>query len=403
MTKDMLAETVALKALLSDTADHQILAEMLGFVADRLMALDVDQQCGAGTHERSTERVNHRNGYRERRWETRAGTIDVQIPKLRKGSYFPEFLEPRRASEKAMTAVIQEAYIQGVSTRSVDDLVKAMGMTGVSKSQVSRLCVEIDERVDAFLNRPLEGEWPYLWLDATYIKVRRCGRIVSVAAIVAVAVNLDGRREVLGIAIQPSEAEVFWGEFLRALADRGLRGVKLIIADEHKGLKAAAAKVLGATIQRCRVHFMRNALACVGKKDRPIVTAALRTAFDQDTLAESKDHWAKLIEAFQPRHTKLAELMLRAEDDVLSYKTFPKAHWRQIHSTNPLERLNKEIKRRTNVVGIFPNEQAIRRLVGALMLEQNDEWAVSRRYMTLETVAAICEDTTMDPAKIAAL
>jgi transposase-like protein len=313
---------------------------------------------------------------------------------------------------------LQEAYIQGVSTRSVDDLVKAMGMTGVSKSQVSRLCVEIDERVDAFLNRPLEGEWPYVWLDATYIKVRRSGRIVSVAAIVAVAVNLpfrqivlrtiacrviDGRREVLGIAIQPSEAEVFWDEFLRSLADRGLRGVKLIIADEHKGLKAAAAKVLGATIQRCRVHFMRNALACVGKKDRPIVTAALRTSFDQNTLADSKEHWAKLIEAFQPRHIKLAELMLRAEDDVLAYKTFPKAHWQQIHSTNPLERLNKEIKRRTNVIGIFPNEQAIRRLVGALMLEQNDEWAVTRRYMTLETVAAICENNTMDPAKIAAL
>ncbi len=237
MTKDMLAETVALKALLSDSADHQILAEMLGFVADRLMALDVAQRCGAGTHERSTERVNHRNGYRERRWETRAGTVDVQIPKLRKGSYFPEFLEPRRASEKAMTAVIQEAYIQGISTRSVDDLVKAMGMTGVSKSQVSRLCVEIDERVDAFLNRPLEGEWPYVWLDATYIKVRRSGRIVSVAAIVAVAVNLDGRREVLGIAIQPSEAEVFWDEFLRALADRGLRGVKLIIAPSRALLR----------------------------------------------------------------------------------------------------------------------------------------------------------------------
>ena len=403
MTKDTITETAALKALLSETADHQILAEMLGFVADRLMALDVDQLCGAQTHERVAGRVNRRNGYRERRWETRAGAIDVQIPKLRKGSYFPEFLEPRRASEKAITAVIQEAYIQGVSTRSVDDLVKAMGMTGVSKSQVSRLCVEIDERVDAFLERPLEGEWPYLWLDATYIKVRRSGRIVSVAAIVAVAVNTDGRREVLGIAIQPSEAEVFWDEFLRSLADRGLRGVKLIIADEHKGLKAAAAKVLGATIQRCRVHFMRNALACVGKKDRPIVTAALRTAFDQDTLAESKEHWAKLIEAFQPRHPKLAELMLRAEEDVLAYKTFPQAHWRQIHSTNPLERLNKEIKRRTNVVGIFPNEPAIKRLVGALMLEQNDEWAVTRRYMTLETVATICEDVTMDPAKIAAL
>ena len=327
----------------------------------------------------------------------------MKIPKLRKGSYLPEFLEPRRAAEKAMTAVIQEAYVQGLSTRSVDDLVKAMGMTGVSKSQVSRLCGEIDERVDAFLNRPLEGDWPYLWLDATYIKVRRGGRIVSVAAIVAVAVNLDGRREVLGIAVQPSEAEVSWDEFLRSLADRGLRGIRLIIADDHKGLKAAAAKVLGATVQRCRVHFMRNALACVGKKDKPIVTAALRTAFDQDTLAESKEHWAKLIDAFETRHPKLAELMRRAEDDVLAYKSFPREHWVKIHSTNPLERLNKEIKRRTNVVGIFPNEAAVTRLVGALMLEQNDEWAITRRYMTLETVAAICDTTPMDPATIAAL
>ena len=271
----------------------------------------------------------------------------------------------------------------------MDDLVKAMGMTGVSKSQVSRLCGEIDERVSAFLNRPLEGEWPYLWLDATYIKVRRGGRIVSVAAIVAVAVNrwpsrgsghrrpAQRSRGVLGRSALP--------------ADRGLRGSRLIIADDHKGLKAAAAKVLGATVQRCRVHFMRNALACVGKKDRPIVIAALRTAFDQDTLAASKEHWAKLIDAFEPRHPKLAELMRRAEDDVLAYKSFPRDHWVKIHSTNPLERLNKEIKRRTNVVGIFPNEAAVARLVGALMLEQNDEWAITRRYMTLETVAAICD------------
>ena len=276
-------------------------------------------------------------------------------------------------------------------------------MTGISKSQVSRLCVEIDERVDAFLDRPLEGEWPCVWLDAAYIKVRRSGRIVSVAAIVAVAVNTDGRREVLGIAIQPSEAEVFWDEFLRSLADRGPRGVKLIMADEHKGLKAAAAKVPGAAIQRCRVHFMRNALACVGKKDRPIVTAALRTAFDQDTLKASKERWAKLIEAFESRHHKLAELMRRAEDDALAYKSFPRDHRAKIHSTNPLERLNKEIKRRTNVVGIFPNEAAVTRLVGALMLEQNDEWAITRRYMTLETVAAICDTIPMDPAMIVAL
>ena len=370
---------MALKGLLEKASDTELLAGMLGFVADRLMALDIDRLCGAEPHERSADRSNYRNGYRDRAWQTRAGAIDVHIPKLRKGSYFPEFLEPRRAAEKALTAVIQEAYVQGLSTRSVDDLVKAMGMTGISKSQVSRLCAQIDERVNAFLSRPLEGDWPYLWLDATYLKVRHNGRIISVAAIVAVAVNREGRREVLGIAVMPSEAQAFWDEFLRSLADRGLRGVKLIIADDHRGLKAAANKVLGATIQRCRVHFMRNALACVANKGKPIVTAALRTAFDQDTLEASRAQWAKLIQAFQSRHPKLAELMARAEDDVLAYKTFPESHWRQIHSTNPLERLNKEIKRRTNVIGIFPNEAAITRLVGALMMEQNGEWAVTRR------------------------
>ena len=304
MTKETISETAALKALLSETADHQILAEMLGFVADRLMALDVDQLCGAGVHERSAGRVNHRNGYRPRRWETRAGTVDVQIPKLRKGTYFPEFLEPRRASEKAMTAVIQEAYIQGVSTRSVDDLVKTMGMTGVSKSQVSRLCVEIDERVDAFLDRPLEGEWPYLWLDATYIKVRRSGRIVSVAAIVAVAVNTDGRREVLGIAIQPSEAEVFWDEFLRALADRGLRGVKLIIADEHKGLKGPPPK--------CWV-LRSSAVACTSCA-MPWPASARRTVPSSRPRSSIRTRQTRRSDR-QPRHPKLAELMLRAEED----------------------------------------------------------------------------------------
>jgi transposase-like protein len=399
----MTDDRMALKALLEKASDTEMLAGMLGFVADRLMSLDVELLCNAGPHERAEERTNHRNGYRERNWQTRAGSVALKVPKLRKGSYFPEFLEPRRAAEKAMTAVIQEAYIKGLSTRSVDDLVKAMGMTGISKSQVSRLCADIDERVQAFLSRPLEGEWAYLWLDATYLKVRRNGRIVSVAAIVAVAVNTNGRREVLGIAVMPSEAEAFWDEFLRSLADRGLRGVKLIIADEHKGLKAAASKVMGASIQRCRVHFMRNALACVGKKDKAIVTAALRTAFEADSLDASKAQWAKLIEAFGPRHAKLAELMARAEDDVLAYKSFPKAHWQQLHSTNPIERLNKEIKRRTNVIGIFPNEAAIVRLVGALMLEQNDEWAVTRRYMSLETVRDVCNDATLDAAQIASI
>ena len=238
---------------------------------------------GAALGERSAARCTHRNGYRERAWETRAGRIDLAIPKLRKGSYFPSFLEPRRTVEKALTAVIQEAYIHGIPTRAVDDLVKAMGGSGVSKSQVSRLCEEIDERVNAFLSRPLEGTWPYLWIDATYVKVREGGRIVSMATIVAVGANTDGRREVLGVATGASEAEPFWKAFLRSLADRGLRGVKLVIADDHRGLRAAAAKVFHASHQRCRVHWLRNALAHVAPKQRPAVVALLRTIFAQDT------------------------------------------------------------------------------------------------------------------------
>jgi len=274
--------------------------------------------------------------------------------------------------------------VQGVSTRSVDDLVKAMGMTGISKSQVSRLCGEIDDKIAAFLNRPLEGDWPYLWLDATYVKVRATGRIVSVAVIVAVAVNSDGRREVLGIAIGASEAETFWTEFLRSLARRGLRGVKLVISDAHEGLKAAVAKVLHASWQRCRVHFMRNVLAHAGKQGRRVVAAFIATARAQ---------WRQVADQLRPKVAKLAALMDEAEADVLAFMSFPKDHRPKIHSTNPLERLNGEIKRRTDVVGIFPNEDAITRLVGAILLEQNDEWAVQRaRYMTLETMAPLSED-----------
>ena len=250
-----------LRTLLEKSSDTELLREMVGFAAQRLMELEVESRTGAAHGERSPARVNHRNGYRDRIWETRAGAVELRIPKLRKSSYFRAFLEPRRMAEKALAAVIQEAYIQGVSTRSVDELVKAMGMTGISKSQVSRLCAEIDDKIGAFLNRPLEGDWPYLWLDATYVKVRANGRIVSVAVIVAVAVNSDGRREVLGMAIGASEAETFWTDFLRTLARRGLRGVKLVISDAHEGLKAAVARVLHASWQRCRVHFMRNVLA----------------------------------------------------------------------------------------------------------------------------------------------
>src|SRR5438270_6490738 len=257
-----------LRALMEKSPDADFLREMIGFAATRLMELEVAGLTGAGYGEKAAERLAQRNGYRDRDWQTRAGTVELRIPKLRKGSYFPGFLEPRRMAEKALTAVIQEAYIQGVSTRSVDDLVKAMGLEGISKSQVSRLCGEIDERVQVFLSRPIEGDWPYVWLDATYVKVRRDHHIVSVAVIVAVGVNADGRREVLGMTVGHSEAELFWVEFLRTLARRGLRGVKLVTSDAHEGLKAAIVKVLGATWQRCRVHFMRNALAYAGKTQR---------------------------------------------------------------------------------------------------------------------------------------
>jgi putative transposase len=388
----MTNERMALIELIEKGADADLIRDMLAFAAERLMSLEVEALTGAPAGVRSPERLNHRNGYRERAWDTRAGRIDLAIPKLRKGSYFPVFLEPRRTAEKALTAVIQEAYVHGISTRAVDDLVKAMGMTGISKSQVSRLCEEIDERVNAFLSRPIEGEWPYLWIDATYLKTREAGRIVSTAVILAVGVNSDGRREVLGVATGASEAEPFWTAFLRSLADRGLRGVKLVIADDHKGLRAAATRVFHASHQRCRVHWMRNAMAHLTPKQRPAVVAMLKTIFAQDTAEAAREQWTSVADALRERCPKLVELMDRSREDVLVYMSFPREHWPQIASTNPLERLNGEIKRRADVVGIFPNDRAVIRLVGALMLEQNDEWAVSRRYMSLESLNSLSDD-----------
>ena len=386
----MTDDKIALRELLEKGSDVTMLREMIGFAAQRLMELETDGLCGAGHGQRSPERVNQRNGYRDRDWQTRAGTVELRIPKLRKGSYFPAFLEPRRTAEKALTAVIQEAYVQGVSTRSVDDLVKAMGMEGISKSQVSRLCAEIDERVQTFLGRPIEGEWPYVWLDATYVKARRDHHIVSVAVIVAVGVNTDGRREVLGMTVGHSEAEPFWVEFLRSLARRGLRGVKLVISDAHQGLKNAAARVLGATWQRCRVHTMRNLLAHAGRQGQRLAAAFIGTAFAQQDAEAARKQWRKIADQLRPELPKLAKLMDEAEADVLAYMDFPAAHRSKIHSTNPIERLNAEIKRRTDVVGIFPNDAAILRLVGAILMEQNDEWAVRRaRYMPLETMAPL--------------
>ena len=385
----MTDDRLPLAELLQKAGDGDFLRSVAEAVLQLLMESDVEGLIGAARHERSAERMNWRNGYRERALDTRLGTLQLRVPKLRQGSYFPPFLEPRKVSEKALVAVIQEAWIGGVSTRRVDELVQAMGLGGISKSTVSKLCKDIDERVGAFLDRPLEGEWPYLWLDATYLRVRQGGRIVSVAAIIAVAVDTEGRREVVGLGPGPSEAEPFWSTFLRGLLRRGLAGVRLVVSDAHEGLKAAAAKVLGATWQRCRVHWMRNALAHVAKGQQTVVAAALRQAFFQPDQDGARQVWRQVADQLRPRWPRLSALMDGSEHDVLAYMGFPAQHRAKLHSTNPLERLNKEVKRRADVVGIFPGEASITRLIGAVLLEHNDEWQTDRRYMQLEGMAEL--------------
>ena len=385
----MAEDSIALLELVEKYADADLFKELGQYALQRLMEMEAEQKVGAGRHERKDDRLTHRNGYRDRRLETRLGTMNLRIPKLRSGTYFPSFLEPRKMSEQALVAVVQEAYVKGVSTRKVDDLVQALGMSGISKSQVSKLCGELDERVHGFLKRELTGQWPYVWLDATYLKSRENGHVVTRALVVAVGVNQEGRREVLGIACGPAETEAFWTEFLRDLAARGLTGVRLVISDAHQGLKKAAEKVFGATWQRCRVHFMRNALAHVPKGQQQMVAAVIRTAFVQPTGKEASEQWRETADRLRDRFPKLGSLMDDAEADVLAFTGFPKEHWKQIASTNPLERVNKEIKRRSNVIGIFPNDGAIIRLVGALVVEQNEEWHLTRRYMSHESLVKV--------------
>src|SRR3954464_10149716 len=373
---------------LLEEQDGDVLREGIRVLSQALMETEVADLIGAERHERSAERGTYRNGYRTRTWDTRVGTIELAIPKVRSGTYFPSLLQPRRRAEHALLAVVQEAYIHGVSTRKVDDLMKALGLDGVSKSEVSRICGELDPLVEAFRSRPLVGDHPYVWLDATYHKVRVDGRVVSQATVVAIGVTNDGERQVLGVDVGPSEDRAFWTAFLRSLVKRGLKGVRLVISDAHVGLKQAIATVLtGTTWQRCRVHFMRNLLATVPQSGREAIAAIVRTIFAQPDHASAMTQLRKVAEGLRTRFPRAATVLEDAAEEILAYRHLPVEHQRQLHSTNPLERLNKEIKRRSNVVGIFPNPAAVIRLVGAVLLEQDDEWAVAeRRYFSAESM-----------------
>ena len=372
--------------------DVDFLREALRVLVEEIMDAEVSSRIGAGYGERSPERVTQRNGYRSRAWDTRVGTMDLHIPKLREGSYFPSLLEPRRRSERALLAVIQQAYVEGVSTRRVDDLVKALGCEGISKSQVSRICQELDGVVEDFLGRPLDGgSYPYLWLDALTQKVREAGRIVNVSVVVVVvvvvvvatAVNGEGKREIIGMDVGTSEDGAFWLAFLRSLSARGLGGVELVVSDAHQGLRGAIAAVFGgASWQRCRTHFMTNLLTRVPRRAQPWVATMVRTIYQQPSPDEVHAQLDRVTDQLQNRFPQVASLLDEAGPDVLAFSSFPLAHWKKIWSNNPQERLNKEIRRRTDVVGIFPNRPAIRRLVGAVLAEQHDEWAVGRRYIT---------------------
>jgi len=374
---------------------------------EKLMSNEADSLCGADYGERAEERVNSRNGYRIRPLETRVGEMALRIPRLRKGSYFPEWLlEPRRRSERALLSVVAEAYVLGVSTRRVERLMETLGLSGISKSRVSEIAGELDEAVEAFRQRPLESAYPYLWLDALEVKSREGGRTVNVTVVVATGVNEVGHREVLGVDVFTSEDGAAWLGFLRSLVARGLRGVKLTVSDAHPGLKAAIAAVLpGGAWQRCRAHFVQNLLAQVPKSAHLAVSSLFRSVYAQLDADSVRAQYDTVLRSLEERFPKAGDLLARAREELLAFTSFPKEHWRQIWSNNPQERLNKEIRRRTDVVGVFPNRDAITRLIGALLAEQHDEWAIARRYFSLESLASVLNPApaTSDPDQPALL
>lgn len=373
-----------------EDSDSDIIREMVEELAAKLMSADADGQCNASYGERTPERINSRNGYRERPFDTRVGSIDLAIPKLRTGSYFPDWLlTPRRRAERALIAVVSEAYVAGVSTRRVERLVQTLGIESISSSQVSVLAKSLDETVEQFRSRPLdEGGYPYLWIDAITQRCREGGRIVNVSALIATGVNADGHREILGVDVVTTEDGAGWLAFIRSLKARGLRGVRLVISDAHEGLKSAiAAELSGASWQRCRAHFLRNLLTRVRKASADLVATLVRSIFAQPDKASIYAQFERVVDELSVHFPEASSMLAESRDEILAFATFPKEHWRQIWSNNPQERLKKEIRRRTDVVGIFPNRASIIRLIGAVLAEQHDEWAIARRYMSIESLA----------------
>ena len=372
------------------------LRESLAWVVQQLMEAEVSGLVGAARGERAPEeRLTHRNGYRSRAWSTRAGELELAIPKIRRGSYFPSFLEPRKRSEQALVSVVQEAYVAGVSTRKVDQVVESLGLR-ISKSEVSRICQGLDEQVDAFRNRPLEGRYPYLWLDAKVERVRDSGRVVRKALVLAYGVHESGYREVIALDVGEAETEAFWRSFLRGLVERGLSGVQLVVSDAHAGLKKAIAQVLGCPWQRCTVHFLREALGHARKDQQGMLAALLRPTFNADTGEQARQLVGEALDRLRKPLPKVAALLEEAEEDLLAFYAFPGAHWPKLRSTNPLERVNREIGRRTDVVGIFPNDKALIRLAASVVIEQNDEWLVGHRYLSAHSLDAILNDYKRD-------